>query len=169
MAQNAPLTNTQLPLNAIMDLNGTQTYLGNTFALPAAGTSLSNTSETPITVIKNPAGSGKSLFIFIRAFSSNLNPVIFRTYIAPVVNSAGSATTPVNMRSGAITASVSLCYESASITTNGTLLDVYAGGTNSFLPTPLIIIDQGNSLLITGQQSTSGTSLAIPQVVWYEI
>lgn len=165
----APLTQTQLPLNAIMDINGTQTYLGNTFALPAAGTSLSNTSEIPVTVIKNPAGSGKSLFIFVRAFSSNLNPVIFRTYVGATINNAGTATTPVNMRTGATQTSISLCYEAATITSNGTLLDVYAGGTNSFLPTPLLVIDQGNLILITGQQNVSGTSLAIPQIAWYEI
>lgn len=166
---SAPLTQTQLPLNAIMDINGTQTYLGNSFVLPATGTSLTDTTETPTTVIKNPAGSGKSLFIFIRAFSSNLNPVVFRTYLAPVTNVLGTTTTPKNIRSGATTASVSLCYLSATITSNGALLDTYAGGTTSFFPTALIILDQGNNLLITGQQNTIGTSLAIPQVVWYEI
>ena len=165
----APLTQTQLPLNAIMDINGTQTYLGTTFALPAAGTSLTNTSEIPLTVIKNPSGSGKSLFIYIRAFSSNLNPVVFRTYLNPTTNVLGATTTPINMRTGATQTSISLCYEGATITSNGTLMDVYAGGTNSFLPTALLVLDQGKNLLITGQQNAAGTSLAIPQVVWYEI
>lgn len=165
----APLTQTQLPLNAIMDINGTQTYFGNSFALPAAGKSLSNTSETPAIVVTNPARSGKSLFVFVRAFSSNLNPIVFRTYLAPTLNVAGSATSAVNMRTGATQTSMSVCYEGATITANGTLLDVYAGGTNSFLPTPLLVIDQGGSILITGQQNVAGTSLALAQLAWYEI
>ncbi len=165
----APLTSKQLPLNAIMDINGTQTYLGNSFALAAAGKSLANTVEAPAIVVTNPANSGKSLFIFVRAFSSNLNPVVFRTYLAPTLNVAGTATVPLNMRTGATQTSVSVCYEAASITANGTLLDVYAGGTNSFLPTPLLVIDQGTSILITAQQNVAGTSLAYAQLAWYEI
>lgn len=165
----APLTQTQLPNEAILDLYGKQTYLGNAFSLPAAGKSLANTSEAPAIVVTNPAGSGKSLFIEMRAYSSNLNPVIFRTYLNPTINVAGSTTAAVNLRTGATQTSVSVCYEGASITSNGTLLDVYAGGTTSFLPTSLLVVDQGNSLLITGQQSTSGTSTAIAQLAWYEI
>jgi len=165
----APLTQTQLPLEAILDLNGKQTYLGNTFALPAAGTSISNTTETPTTVIKNPSGSGKSIFIFMRAFSSNNNPVVFRTYLNPTINASGSATGAVNMRTGATQTSISLCYEGATITSNGTLIDVYASGQYGFTSPILLILDQGSSVLITAQQAAAGTSLAIPQVAWYEI
>lgn len=165
----APLTQTQLPLESILDINGKQTYLGNAFSLPAAGTSLANTSETPLIVIKNPAGSGRSIFIFSRSYSSNLNPVIFRTYLTPIINVAGSTTSALNMRTGATQTSISTCYEGATISSNGTLFDANSASPSLVLITPIIVIDQGSTILITGQQAASGTSTAIAQLGWYEI
>lgn len=166
---SAPLTQTQIPQDSILDINGRQTYLGNSFILPNAGTSLSNTSETPCCVLTNPAGSGKSLFVFNQIVATNLNPLSFRFYFNPVLNVPGSVTTPVNVRSGATTVSISRCYLGATITSNGTLLSVIPTGTSVYSSNVLFVIDQGNSVLITAQQATSGTSLAVVGNAWYEI
>lgn len=166
---SAPITNTQTPDNSILDLNGRQTYLGNTFALPNTGRSLANTVETPSVVITNPAGSGKSLFLFYRSLYSDLNPVIVRLYSNPTLNSAGATTAPKNMRSGSTTATVSVCYLASTITSNGTLVTAMPAPPYGVESTVLYIIDQGNSVLFTAQQSAAGTSVAFIENVWYEI
>ncbi len=166
---SAPLTQTQIPSDSILDLFGRQTYLGNSFILPAAGTSIANTVETPICVIQNPSGSGKSLFLFSRVITSNNNPVIARYYKNATVNVAGSATVALNLRTGATTVSVSVCYLGATITANGTLMQTLPSSTFGIRSDTLLIIDPNTSLLITAQQAAGGTSLIIPDNAWYEI
>lgn len=167
----APLTQTQLPMEAILDIFGKQTYLGNSFSLPQTGKALANTNEAPIAVIKNPSGSGKSLFLSGFSFVSDLNTTLIRFYINPTLNVAGSTTTPVNLRSGSSTASVSLCYLGATITANGTLAYTIPCTTAGIPLKFLIVIDQNSSLLITGQQISGavGTSNIYLASAWYEI
>jgi hypothetical protein len=167
----APLTQTQLPMEAILDLFGKQTYLGNSFTLPQTGKALTDTSEHPIAVIKNPSGSGKSLFLYGFSIISDLNPTLIRFYISPTINAAGSATAAVNLRSGSTTSSISLCYLGATITANGTLAYTIPCTTSGIPLHFLIVIDQGNSLLITGQQvsGSMGTSNIYLASAWYEI
>ncbi len=164
-----PITNTQTPDYSIMDVNGRQTYLGNTFALPQTGVSLANTSETPAVVIINPAGSGKSLFLFSTALYSDLNPAIVRLYSNPVLNIAGSATVAVKMRSGSTFASVSVNYLGATITSSGTLVTIFPVPIYGLQLGLLYIIDPGNSVLMTAQQAAAGTSNIYIEAVWYEI
>lgn len=165
----APLTQTQIPSDSILDLFNRQAYLGNSFILPMPGAPLANTNETPICVIKNPTGSGKSLFIFDRKVSTDLNPLIVRLYLNPVLNVAGSTTAPKNTRTGSSTASISLCYLAATITSNGTLLNSTAATTSTRSSGVMFIVDPGTSLLITAQQAAMGTSVAISENAWYEI
>jgi hypothetical protein len=166
---SAPLTQTQLPMDSILDLNGKQTYLGNSFVLPATGTSLTDTSETPMIVIKNPDGSGKSLFIFNRTMVTNNNPVLVRFYLNPTINVAGSTTAALNLRSGSTTASITLCYLGATITSNGTLLTVLPASSTGTKFEVLYVLDQGATMLVTGQQAGAGTTLAVSSNAWYEI
>ncbi len=166
---SAPITSTQTPDNSILDLNGRQTYLGNSFSLPQAGKALTNTAETAAVVITNPAASGKSLFLFYRTIYSDLNPVLVRLYSNPVLNVPGATTAPKNMRSGSTTATVSVCYLSASITSNGTLVTAFPASPYGAESNSLYIIDPGNSVLLTGQQAAAGTSNVYIENVWYEI
>lgn len=166
---SAPLTQTQIPSDSILDLNGRQTYLGNSFLLPMNGASLANTVETPICVLKNPAGSGKSLFLFNRKVSTDLNPLVIRYYLNPTLNVPGSTTAPKNLRTGSTTATISLCYLAATITSNGTLLNTTQATTSVSASGLLFIIDQGASILITAQQAAGGTSIAVSENAWYEI
>lgn len=164
-----PITSNQVSTDSILDINGKQTYLGNSFILPTTGTSLANTAETPICVLKNASTNTKSMFVFNRRASTDLNLLTIRIYKNPTLNVPGSTTAPINLRLGSSTASISLCYLGASITSNGTLMDlshVFTGG-NAFAP--LIIIDPGTSILFTAQQSAAGTSIAVIENAWYEI
>ncbi len=164
-----PITGTQTADNSILDINGRQTYLGNSFSLPATGTSLTDTSEHPMMVIKNATGSGKSLFIPWMSLLSNNNPVIVRFYLAPVLNVPGSTTTPVNLRTGSGLVSVATCYLGATITSNGTLFFEMPVTTTGLVTNLLSILDPGAMMLATGQQAAGGTSLVVVNAAWYEI
>ena len=167
---SAPLTKTQLPLEAILDLFGKQTYLGNSFILPMTGKSLADTSETSLAVIRNPSTSGKSIFLVSRRFSTDLNPVLVKVYVNSVLNVPGSTTTPLNLRSGATTASISQSYLGASFTNNGTLLWTTAATLAvPALETLLYVIDPGTNALLTATQVGVGTSVVQSQLAWYEI
>ncbi len=166
---SAPLTQSQLPLDAILDIFGKQAYLGNSFSLPSAGVSLTNTVETPLEVIRNPSTSKKSIFIFNRTVSTNNNSVLFKYYKNCTINVAGSATIAQNLRFGATTTSVAQCYLGATITANGTLIRVIPATIYSLISDLLVIIDPGTNILVTGTQIGAGTTTAIPGTAWYEI
>ena len=165
----APLTQTQLPMEAILDIFGKQNYLGNSFILPNPGTSLGDTSETPMALIKNPSGSGKSLFIFNKKVTTDNNNVLVKFYFNPTPNVLGATTTPINVRTGATSVSISRCYLASTITSNGTYvatIPALALLVNSDL---LYIIDPGASFLITGTQVSMGTTTIFAEIAWYEI
>ena len=166
-----PLNQNQIPNNSIMDINGRQTYLGNSFVLPQNGKSLSNTTETPLTIISNPASSGKSLFLFSRKISTDNNNIYVRFYLNPTVNVAGSTTTALNLRTGSSTASVSNCYLGSTITSNGTFIATLPATVYSITSEVLFILDPGATMLITGQQfsGSSGSSNIFVENIWYEI
>lgn len=170
-----PISNNQIPQNSILDLNGKQVYLGQAFTLPAAGTSIATTTETPIAVLTNPTTTGSanhaplSLFLFFRVVSTNNNPILVRSYLNPTLNVPGSATVALNMRSGSAATSISVNYLGATITTNGTLLGTLSASTSRNSSDTLYVLDPGTSLLITAQQAAAGTSLVIPEIVWFEI
>lgn len=167
----APLTQTQLPQESILDINGKQTYLGNSFVLPQNGKSLSDTMEHPLILVSNPAGSGKSLFMFQRKLSTDNNTTLIRFYANAVVNVAGSTTAPVNLRSGSATTSVANCYLGATITSAGTLMAVIPSTIYSIDSSLLFILDPGNNFYISGQQisGSSGSSNVFIELTWYEI
>ena len=166
---SAPLTQTQLPSESILDIFGKQNYLGNSFILPNPGTTLTDETEDPAIVISNPAGSGKSLFVFNKKFTTDNNNVLVRFYFNPVQNVAGSTTTPINVRTGATQKSVSRCYLSSTITSNGTYVAIIPAISLLISTDLLYIVDQGNSLLITGQQVGMGTTTLYSEIAWYEI
>ena len=162
---------TQIPDNALLDISGKQTYLGNTFILPTQPIAFSDQVETPVGLILNPSTSGKSLFFFNKklATDSTGNGVNIRFYANPTVNVAGSATLPLNLRSGYKTQSISNCYLGATVTANGTLLAALPAVALQTVSSLMNIIDPGDSLLITGQQNTAGTASLFLELAWYEL
>lgn len=79
-------TSRQVPDQAIMDLNGKQSYLGNVYSLlnGTAGNALTQNVEKPIILIKNAATTAKSIFISDRMIAAN-DAVIARYYINPTI------------------------------------------------------------------------------------
>lgn len=95
--------------------------------------------------------------------------MLFRYYLNPTINSPGSATVALNLKTGSTTTSVSICYLAMTITANGTLFETIAGSQYGSRDDLLVIIDPGKSILLTGQQSGAGTTVAIAEHAWYEI
>lgn len=164
-----PLNSKQTPNDSILDINGRQAYLGNTFVLPMPGKSLTDTVETVLALISNPATSTKAFFVFSRKVSTDNNGVTFRTYLDPVINVAGSETVPQNLRPSYGTVSVSDCYLASTVTDEGDLLGAVSAGQQGLDLSTMIILDPGDSLLVTGQQNEAGTTNAFLELCWYEL
>lgn len=165
---SAPLTSTQISPDAILDINGKQTYLGNSFTMSIQPV-ISDTSEDPVCFINNPKGSGKSLFIFYRNINTPGNPAVVTYYFNPTVNVLGSPTLPVNLRTGSTTTSVSQCYLGATFSANGTYFSAAPFSVAFAQNLSPFIIDQGSSLLITVLQIFAGSSPYYIETAWYEI
>lgn len=168
------LTNSQIPEKSILDLNGRQVYLGNSFVSGTMSASLGVTTETPYFLFTNPANSGKSAFIYTRKHSIIVTTAAictFRYYVAPTVTSAGTAITPKNLRLNAGSpASVMQTSTLPTTSNNGTFAaDVASTSSgNADISHVLVIVDPGNSVLITATES-SGTAPIAFEAVWYEL
>lgn len=92
----------QNPDRSIMDINGRQTYLGNTFVLPLNGATVNadgSGDEEPISLITNPLGNKKTIFIFQETASAT-DACIVRYYGAPTVTGFGTQTVALVADSG---------------------------------------------------------------------
>lgn len=160
----------QVPNNAIMDINGRQTYLGNSFILPANpdGVSLEDDTETALYYINCPASSKKSLFLFQRKLAST-DQVIVRFYLNPTISGAGTPAVPINLRPASANTSVSSCASAPTASANGTFLSVLATVVSiESVSDVIFILDPGQSLLITAQGPADG-SIVYQENIWYEI
>ncbi len=119
-------------------------------------------AERSLMLVKNPAGSGKKLKIFSISYTEvqiSSARITFRTYANPTVSANGMALTPVNfhVKSTPIT-SVMQFYKSPTITADGSLMDAREAGQSFTANLELnnqIILDEGQSLLITGLSNNS--------------
>lgn len=166
--QNFPTKN-QIPNNSIMDKFDKQVYLGNYFRF-AATTALTGTSENPLYLLKCPATATKSLFF-------NLNRIIgqtasqtitIRAYIGPTVTVAGTSKTPLNARPANTNASIADLELTPTTSANGILISALLAAPLAMAEADeLIILDPGQSLLITTQATASMSVLA--ELGWYEL
>jgi hypothetical protein len=158
---------------SILDQFNKQTYLGNAFAVPVLGVSLSNTNETGVFLLENPSTSSKAAFVNLRRYSSSAEQVLVKAYFNPTVSTTGTAATPVNLRPASTTTSSVNSYANGQFTTsaNGTAADgigipadYYVTVDNSLL----FIIDPGTTLLFTVTALVS-TTVFNGNFSWYEL
>lgn len=145
------------------------TYTTTTdFNLPSGGT------ESPVLLIRNPAGSGKALYMS-RTFLDILtkgNQATWRVYITPTVTATG---TPVTVGSthigGGAPASVMTVYSGPTVSAMGIkALTMSTGVDASTSPIGFdlgTIVEPGFDLLVTGVPSANNTSTAIT-ISWVE-
>lgn len=164
-------TASQVPDHSLLDINGRQTYLGNTFILPGNpnGVTLSDMTETNIALITNPATSKKSLFLFQRKLAST-DTVIVRFYLNPTVSNHGTPATPINLRFANTNTSSSLVYNTPTTSAKGTFIAVLASIIEfETVSDVLFVLDPGQSMLVTAQTTSSDPVLVFQENIWYEI
>lgn len=174
MAQN-PGTNKQVPEHAIYDFFNKQVYLGNQY-LYTANTAITGTSENAIYLLSNPPVSGnafpnsyKSLFVNLRKFTcaTSSQSAVIRFYVSPTAT-PGSPLTPLNARPLSLNTSIAALSSGPTASANGSLIGAVA--TSAFVSNSdnnLLIIDPGQSLLITCQATANST--LVSEIGWYEI
>lgn len=174
-----PATQRQVPDHSIMDLMGKQCYLGNQFIYANAKASFTATTETPILYLSNPAittsaftaPAWKALFVNLNKLvvATASQNVIMRLYLNPTSVTAGTTETPVNLRPQNPNTSIAALSINPTWTIAGSPIQVLAAqiglpDTSSIL----MILDPGNSLMITAQASATATAI-INEISWYEL
>ncbi len=173
-----PATNKQVPDNAILDLNGKQTYLGNHYVYSRSST-VAATTETPIILLKNPAvttGSFPSRYVSLFCDVRKLacltvgETAILKFYISPTISGNGTPATALNLRPASTNLSIASLFVSPTISGNGTQFDIL--GSSAFdskeSHNNLIILDPGKNMLVTITASANPTAYAA-QLSWWEI
>jgi len=134
--------------------------------------------ETPIFLLRNPAGSGRRLYLDkLRALfltTTSAGDIMTRVYVNPTVTIPGTIETIVSryLRTSP-TAPVATAFSSPTIGLNGTRFDILrVGGTNipldDFREYDLsVILDPGRDILITGNASANNRILGIV-IDWVE-
>jgi hypothetical protein len=120
-AQPTPLTQFQIPDNSIFDINGKQTYLGNSFTGSVQITIVPALTEIALFLVRNPLTSPKALFNLFRRVSCTTfgNEINFNFYFSPTITTPGTFINPVNTRPSSTNVSNALTSH-APITTAGT-------------------------------------------------
>jgi len=150
-----------------------QTYLGNQFVFSVNGINLQSMFEIPIILLVNPlkAVASKSLFINIKKLAclTEARTAAFKYYFDPTFESVGRIQHPLNARSNFTTESEAQLsiYPSASLF--GQIVTVLSCGpmiTN--ISEVMVILDPGQSQLITAQVSAANTMISC-ELGWYEL
>lgn len=158
---------------SILDLNGKQTYLGNSFAASTDLVALTAMAgETPLAYLLNPSSNGAptSIGLFLNSrklFCASASAIAtFRYYSQPTTISGGSVVTPKNLRPANINASVMSFKKSVSAGGNGSLIYTASCLVGAIDPA-LMVLDPGQAILVTAAVSTDASVSA--ELLWYEI
>lgn len=175
----APATSKQIPNEAILDVYNKQAYLGNQFVYPLKVAAVASTAETPLLLIQGIGTSANTysnksptaLFITLKTMICDTasQNVLFSFYTNPAFSDTGPIKTPLNARTGSATTSVATVSTSPTIVSNGTLMEQSAvSGVGTYESTAMIILDAGQSLLLTATCSANPTNVGAV-ISWYEL
>ena len=135
----------------------------------------SSAADNPLILIKNPAASGKILYLYkvIVACSVTNVATVFKYFANPTITANGAAVTASNNNiGGGGPASVMLTYSLPTITANGTIYSIQTYGQNSnsisVVEDMSIAINPGSNFLITGKPGSNNREATIT-VVWAEV
>jgi hypothetical protein len=105
-------TQSQVPDNSILDLNGKQIYLGNSYTASSGLLTVNPSVETTMLYLVNPATSKKSLFCYRQELSSAATSgiAVGRSYTNPSISANGAAALTNNLRPASTSSSVSNAY-----------------------------------------------------------
>jgi hypothetical protein len=172
-----PLTQNQIPQNAILDAFGKQTYLGNSYLISTNAVTISSANtETPLLTLSNPASNALpqnvSIFQAVRKLSQASNvsmaTTLFSFYANPTVSVAGTALTINNLRTGSANVSKMSAHKSPTTSANGTYLATFAVNYQEIDSSVLFIMDPSSTLLVTATTDTASTKV-IAEFSWWEL
>ena len=141
------------------------THQGRSFTANSDAVSLPTTARTPLLLIRNPVGSGKTIkmkrYIFGAPTDGKEN-LRYSVYLNPTISSNGAAITAGGNKQTGQNAAVSLTTSSPIVTNNGTLLSMHnttsASGDAVIAQDYAFFLEPNNSLLITAQTSKAPLS-----------
>jgi hypothetical protein len=93
-------TPSQQPDKSIFDINGRQTYLGNTYGVSVQVALGAEGTEIPFMILQNPLLNKLALFSFTRRYSCVTfgGEINYNVYLNPVLVTAGITVQPINLR-----------------------------------------------------------------------
>jgi hypothetical protein len=171
----------QIPDQGILDYYNRQTYLENAYTYSAISQSAATTAETNVLLISNPATNVKpagsfqygNIGLFLRTkkvfCQTASQSIILNFYANPTVATAGTAKTPINLRTASAFTSIMNITTTPTTSANGTLMaSLFAGNQLPDTSDILSILDPGQSILVTAIQSSSGTNFGY-EFSWFEL
>lgn len=146
-------------------------FLSKTFGYAAGINQPTAGTANPLILIKNPSGSGKTLYLSFVSYGINVANVLgtIRLYKNPTITSNGTSQTIVSFGGG--TTAMEL-YTVPTISVNGTLTSTYVTGqNNNSLLVPVgfeIGLEANSQLLITGDPGSNNRQAEI-SLRWIEL
>lgn len=148
--------------------NGKVFTFGMNLNMPSAGT------NNPLLLLKNPSGSGKTIYIYKVSTGINVANVnaCFKLFHTPTITSNGTSKTPVNSSIGHSTASSAELYSVPTISASGTEMKTWSVGQNGnsidFLGDFEIRLPANTNLLLTGDPSSNNRESSLT-LCWAEV
>lgn len=146
-------------------------FLAYTFGFATAINQPTAGSDNPLILLKNPSGSGKTVYLSFVAYGINVANVLgnIRIFKSPTITSNGTSETVQSFGGG--TTAVNL-YSTPTISANGTLISSFVTGQNSssvLVPINFEISVAANSnILITGNPGSNNRNAEI-SMRWIEL
>lgn len=147
---------------------------GKVFTVSGAFSAASAGSDNPIFLIKNPSGSGKTLYLYRLALGCTIANVLveFKVFYAPTITSNGTSQTPKNNLIGSATASSMTTFSLPTLSSNGTqLLDLGFGQNNNsldYIGDFSIQLQANQNLVISANPGSNNRTVTIT-TTWAEV
>lgn len=149
------------------------TSQGSTYILSGSFNAATGGADNPILLIKNPSGSGKTLYLERVAFNTNVTNVIvgYTVFYAPTITSNGTSQTPRNALIGSSNTSAMTCFSLPTLSSNGTqLVEITIGQNTTGFNTDIngVIQLQANQNLVIAAQPASNNRPVQMTITWVE-
>jgi hypothetical protein len=146
---------------------------GQMFSVALAVNMASGGADNPLVLLRNPGGSGKTLYLVeIRCGCSVANVgAIYSAFGSPTVTAAGAAITIGRRKLGSAVAPVALAYSLPTISALGTRLATVSSGQNTvaceLIQKSSVAVPPGYDLLIAGNPFSNNRE-SVLTAVWTE-
>lgn len=150
--------------------------LGSLFSISIDLAAATSGVDNPLLLLKNPNGSGKSLYIKLAKAGCTVTNVLssFKIFVNPTITGNGTTRTPVNTNvgGGANPATVAQLFSLPTISVSGTEISNAVAGQNGNAVTIsedyIIKLNPNNNLLLTSSPSSNNRNMSVT-LVWMEV